>query len=80
MKTKAPPTPCWSTASLGHAVDTSPLELAALGQHLQRCRGTGGPLSVLQAAAQTMTGFASTRFVTTLLALALLIGAGFLIF
>ena len=78
MKTNALPTPRWSTASLGHAVDTSPLELAALGQHLQHCRQSGGPLSALQAAARTMTGFASSRFVTTLLAFAILIGAGLL--
>ena len=79
MTNNTPPTPCWSTASLGHTVDTSPLELAALGQHLAHCRAPSGHLSRLQAAALTMTGFASARFVTTLLTLAILIGAGLMI-
>jgi len=79
MTKNTPPTPCWSTASRGQTVDTSPMELAALGQHLAHCRGSGGRLSTLQAAALTMTGFASARFVTTLLTLALLIGAGLMI-
>lgn len=72
-------TPSWSTSSLGRTAETSPRELAELGQHLQRCRGSGSRLSTLQSAAQAMTGFASARLVTTLLVLACLIGASFLI-
>lgn len=55
------------------------MELAALGQHLLRCRRSGRHLLALQAAAQAMTGFASARFVTTLLSLAVVIGTGLLI-
>jgi len=78
MKTLTYATPSWSTASLGHAAATSPGELAALSQHLELCRGSAGRLSALQGAAQTMTGFASARFVTTLLTIGLLSGIGYL--
>ncbi len=79
MSTNTLATPSWTTSSRGHTVDTSPLELAALSQHLERCRGSGGHFSALQSAAQTMTGFASSRFVTTLLAVAVLTGVGYLV-
>lgn len=73
MKTNSPSPPSWSTASLGDPVDTSPMELAALGHHLEICKGSNGHLLALQCAAKTMTGFATTRFVTTLLTFTLLI-------
>ena len=79
MKTNTLPIRRWSTSSLGESVDTSPVELAALGQHLERCRVPGGRLSAMQTAAQEMSGFASAHLVTTLLALAVLIGFGLLI-
>lgn len=78
MKTYTPAIPSWTTSTLGHTVDTSPVELAALSQHLERCRSSGGHFSALQGAAQTMTGFASARFVTTILAVAVLTGVGYL--
>jgi hypothetical protein len=73
------PTPLWTTSSLGLAADTSPLELTALGHHLAHCQGSNGHLFTLQCAAQTMTGFATARFVTTMLAFAVLAGAVFLV-
>lgn len=69
------PTPLWTTSSLGLAADTSPLELTALGHHLALCQGSNGHLFTLQCAAQTMTGFATARFVSTLLAFVVLLGA-----
>ena len=69
------PTPLWTTSSLGLAADTSPLELTALGHHLAHCQGSNGHLFTLQCAAQTMTGFATARFVSTLLAFVVLLGA-----
>jgi hypothetical protein len=70
MKTERLAAPHWSTASFGHAVGTTPMELSALGAHLQLCNGTHGHLVRLRCAAESMNGFVSTRFVTTLALLA----------
>jgi hypothetical protein len=50
------------------------MELAALGEHLDLCRGSHGRLYTLQCAAQSMHGFLVARFITTLVVIALLIG------
>jgi hypothetical protein len=70
MKTETQTTPSWSTASFGDAVDTSPMELSALGEHLQHCNGTHGRLSRLRFAAESINGFVTARFMTTLALLA----------
>jgi hypothetical protein len=70
MKTDVIATPSWSTASFGDAVDTSPMELSALGEHLQHCTATHGLLVRLRCAAEAMNGFVTARFVTTLVLLA----------
>ncbi|MBA3057849.1 MAG: hypothetical protein KJ614_13375 [Gammaproteobacteria bacterium] len=64
----------WSTASFGDNAETSPVELSALGAHLELCQESHGRLFFLQCAAQTMHGFVVGRFVTTLVVAALLIG------
>ena len=79
MNTQIIVTPCWSTASFGDTADTSPMELSALGEHLNLCRGSNGRLVALQCVAQTMHGFVAARFVTTLVMVALLIGAASLV-
>lgn len=64
----------WSTASFGDTADISPVELSALGAHLELCQKLHGRLFLLQCAAQTMHGFVVGRFVTTLVVVTLLIG------
>ncbi|MDO8252693.1 MAG: hypothetical protein Q7T78_23645 [Rhodoferax sp.] len=76
MNTHVIAIPSWSTASFGDTVDTSPLELSALGEHLDLCRGSHDRLFALQCAAQTMHGFVAARFVTTVVLVVLLIGVG----
>lgn len=72
--------PSWSTASFGHTADTSPLELSALGEHLDLCRGSQSPLFALHCFAQSMHGFVASRFVTTLVVVVvLLIGVSSLV-
>lgn len=63
----------WRTASLGGTVDTTPLDLSVLGDHLELCRSTQGHVFALHCVAQTMQGFVASRFVTTLLCIALLV-------
>jgi hypothetical protein len=78
MNTHVNATPSWSTASFGAAPDTSPMELTALGEHLDLCRGSRGRLFALHCAAQTLHGFVAPRLVTTLVVAALLIGVTYL--
>lgn len=73
MKNTVTITPAWTTASFGHTTEPSPLELSALGAHLDLCQGQHGRLMALQMAAQRLHGFASARFVTTLVALLILV-------
>ena len=64
----------WTTSSYGGTVDTSPLDLSALGDHLGACKNTHGHLFALHHAAQTLHGFVAARLVTTLVFVVLLIG------
>lgn len=73
MKNTVTLTPTWSTASFGHTTETSPMELSVLGAHLDLCQGQHGRLLTLQIAAQRLHGFISARFVTTLVALLILV-------
>lgn len=71
--------PSWSTASFGDAAETSPMELSALGEHVTLCRSSHGRLFALRYVAQSMQGFVASRFVTTLVVVALLIGVGLVV-
>lgn len=76
MSTHSISTPVWSTSSFGGSTDTSAMELSALGEHLDSCRGAGGRMFALRCAAENMSGFVASRFVTTLaIAVVFLIGA-----
>ena len=68
--------PSWTTSSYGDAADTSPMELSALGKHLDLCNGSRGHLFTLQCVAEAMNSLAAPRFVTTAVVTALLIGIG----
>lgn len=80
MNTGLNATSSWSTASFGSAADTSPMELSALGEHLNLCQGSRGRLFALQCRVEAMHGFVAPRLVTTLVVVALLIGASSLMF
>ena len=72
-------TPSWSTASFGDTTDTSPMELDELGDHLDQCKGSRGRLFTLRCVAETLNAFVAPRFVSTLVVVTLLIGAGTLV-
>jgi len=80
MKKNTLTSPAWATASIGDTPDTSPMELSALGEHLTICRGHTGRLFTLQCLAETANGFVSSRFVTSLVVLTILIAMGSLVF
>ncbi len=71
--------PIWATAAIDGAADTSPMDLSALGAHVDRCNGLRGPMFGLRCAADTLSGFLAPRIVTTLVAIAIVIGLGSLI-
>ena len=74
MNSRAVTTPSWSTASFGDTPDTSPMELSELGDHLGRCKRSRGRMFSLQCAGEAMHGFVASRFVTTLVVAALILG------
>lgn len=79
MKTRAPATPFWSTASFGDGTDTTPMELSGLREHMVSCRGAHGRLFTLQCLAEAADRFIAARLVTTLVVAAFLIGVATLL-
>ena len=69
----------WATASFADTADTTPMELSALGAHVDRCNGSRGRMFRLHCAADAMIGFVAPRFVTTAVIVALVFGVGSLI-
>ena len=55
------------------------MELSALVDHLDRCQGSRGRWFELSCAAEATNAFLAARFVTTVVAVALLIGAATLL-
>ncbi|MEY2875167.1 MAG: hypothetical protein RLZZ373_2538 [Pseudomonadota bacterium] len=66
--------PHWSTASFGDPADTSPMELSALGEHLDLCRGTRGRLFAAQCRVEAVRGFVASHLLTTVLGAVVLVG------
>jgi hypothetical protein len=71
--------PCWSTASFGDTTDTSPSDLTTLGDHLHVCQGMSGRLFALRCGADAVGGFVAARCVTTLMVVAAVVGACWLV-
>ena len=75
MTTHRHPLPSWSTASFGHAAATSPMDLNALGQHMQQCSRPNGAWLALGGRVSALHRGLLARFVTSLALLAVLVGA-----
>lgn len=71
--------PSWSTSSFGDAADTSPMELSALGEHMDLCNGLRGRLFKLRCAADALQRAMAARFVTSFVLLALLVAVASLV-
>lgn len=71
--------PFWATSSLDGGADTSPMELSALGAHVDRCNGSRGRMFGLRCAADSLSGFLAPRIVTTLVVVALVFGVASLV-
>jgi len=70
--------PVWATSAIDGESDAQ-TDLSALGAHVDRCNGLRGPMFGLRCAADTLSGFLAPRIVTTLVAIAIVIGVGSLI-
>ena len=71
----APPRRAWATASFADTADTTPMELSALGAHVDRCNGSRGPdVPRCSAPPTSMIAFLAPRFVTTAVIVALVFG------
>ncbi len=70
----SPAAPFWATASIGDAADTLPMELSALGAHIDLCNGSRGRMFGLRCVADTVHSFIAPRFVTTLIAIGFVFG------
>jgi hypothetical protein len=67
----------WSTTSFGGPAGTSPMELAALSDHLSSCRRHQGVIFSLACAAERLHRYLAGRLVTSLVvAITLLVGSG----
>jgi hypothetical protein len=73
VKNKAIYSPTWSTASFGEAADTSPMDLATLGDHLSQCREIHSRRFRMRCYLQTAGQFLTSRVVTTLFMVCLLL-------
>jgi hypothetical protein len=69
----------WATASFAEAADTSPMELSALGDHVDHCNGSRGRMFGLRCAADSLSAFIAPRFVTTVVIVAFVLGVASLI-
>ena len=69
----------WATASIAETADTTPMELSALGAHVERCNGSRGRMFRLQCAADAMIAFLAPRFVTTAVIVAVVFGVASLV-
>ena len=56
----------WRTSSFASPPETSPAELAELGEHLRLCQQRRGTLFKAGDAADMLNGFLAPRFVSTL--------------
>ncbi|WP_296542659.1 hypothetical protein [Rhodoferax sp.] len=66
----------WCTAAHNDSAKSTRADLLALGEHLNACPQLHRHLMTLHGATEVMNGFVATRFVSTLLVLALVIGLG----
>lgn len=75
MTTQPVDIPNWSTSAFGTSAETTPMELSALGDHLNLCQSPHARWLAMHSVAERVHGFAASRFMTTLALAALLLAA-----
>ncbi len=67
--------PTWTTSCYGDSTDITPLQTAALGEHLASCARSSGRWPALALGMETVRGFIGCRLVTSVAVLTVGIGA-----
>jgi hypothetical protein len=80
MKSQLIDRPAWVTASFGSEVNALPPEQSSLVRHLTSCQRSQGRFFAFRRVAESAHGFLSARFVTTLVALMLLMAVVVLVY
>ena len=80
MTTHSTPSTTWRTASLADSSGLATGDTSALGDHLDVCRRCSGTFLAIQRSAELVHGFFTSRFVTTLVLIAVVIGLSSLVF
>jgi len=70
----ADPARPWATSSYSDTAQTTPMDLATLGEHTAQCSAASGRLVAVRCGAGRLMGFVTARLVSTVAALALLVG------
>ncbi len=76
MNTMLAARPLWATSSFGDSAEASPIETSSLARHLGACEKSRGRMFFFRCSLDSMHGFLLPRMVTSLVVIALLIGAG----
>jgi hypothetical protein len=64
----------WTTSSFPEVAESAPMELSALGEHVDHCNGSRSRWFAAQCAADRLAGFMAPRLVTTVVVVALVFG------
>ena len=70
----------WTTSSASDSTETLPMELSALGAHVDHCKQSVGRWFLLRCAVDTVHAFIAPRFVTSVVILGLVFGISALVF
>jgi hypothetical protein len=79
MKNKLLHSPNWETSSFGHPAEVTPVERAALSDHLSLCATMRGPLHVFQSGAANLQSVLAGRVITSVLIVLMLAGVVWLL-
>jgi hypothetical protein len=80
LQDKPTTAPRWATSSFASDVDSLPMELNTLGEHLTLCQAMTGRLFALRCWADAVHRFVAPRMVTTLVLACAVIGVGLWLF
>jgi hypothetical protein len=71
--------PAWATSSCGESTEATPVQMAALGEHMTLCSRRGGRFSLMVCGAELARDLVRGRLVTMLTVLASVSGVIWLI-
>ena len=77
MLNPMPPRQAWCTASRSDTSKSSGTDLLVLGEHLSACPQLHRHLMTLHGVVESIHGFVATRFITTLVVVAVVVGFGY---